>query len=171
MLCPMPLKIDLTGKVFGRLTVVGDSGKRTNNRQILWECICVCEERTLVCTYNLRSGRVFGCGCQRNAVRHGHARAGEVSKTHHSWTAMKQRCLNSKCPGYADYGGRGITICDRWIESFESFLSDMGEKPEGKSLDRIDNDGNYNPSNCKWSTPVEQASNRRPMRARKQKSQ
>jgi hypothetical protein len=83
------------------------------------------------------------------------------STTYRSWAAMKHRCLNEKCKDYKNYGGRGINICDEWIESFESFLKDMGEKSKGCSIDRIDNTIGYEPKNCKWSTPMQQARNRR----------
>lgn len=80
---------------------------------------------------------------------------------------MKQRCYNPKQGKYRLYGGRGITVCDRWRYSFESFLADMGERPAGKTLDRIDNDGNYEPGNCRWATPAEQIANRRPQKQRR----
>src|SRR5206468_1663320 len=81
--------------------------------------------------------------------------------TYRSWYAMKARCTNSNHTSYHHYGGRGITVCERWLNSFEAFLTDMGDRPEGTSLDRIDVNGNYEPSNCKWSTPSEQANNKR----------
>lgn len=81
--------------------------------------------------------------------------------TYHSWTAMRQRCSDQKHPSYPNYGGRGITVCDRWRESFESFLADLGERPDGTTLDRIDVNGNYAPSNCRWATYKEQRANSR----------
>lgn len=93
-------------------------------------------------------------------TRHGHTRSGKESRVYSSWHSMGQRCRNPRATGYADYGGRGITICLRW-QVFENFLADMGERPIGTSLDRIDNDGNYEPSNCRWATRTQQTFNRR----------
>jgi hypothetical protein len=84
-----------------------------------------------------------------------------------TWKAMKQRCLDERSVAYEHYGGRGITICKRWRSSFKNFLADMGERPSGKSLDRIDVDGNYEPSNCRWATPKEQVANQRPRTIRR----
>jgi hypothetical protein len=89
---------------------------------------------------------------------------GQQTPTYKSWAAMKNRCCDPGATHYQHYGGRGITVCDRWLKSFADFLADMGERPEGHTLDRIDNDGNYEPSNCRWATPKQQAANRRPSR-------
>lgn len=109
-------------------------------------------------TAEMRTG--LSAGSHGNNVRHGHACGGVLSPTYISWRAMVQRCTYPKNNRYANYGGRGIQVCAEWV-FFENFLRDMGERPIGTSLDRRDNDGNYEPSNCRWSTPKEQSNNRR----------
>lgn len=101
--------------------------------------------------------------CRENRIRviHGHAPRTGITRTYRIWCAMRARCQYPSINGYADYGGRGITVCDRWREDFRNFLADMGECPPGLSIDRVDNDGNYEPGNCRWATSLEQRRNQR----------
>lgn len=153
--------VDISGKRFGRLTVVRLTDERRNHHCV-WECICDCGSMAMVSGSSLRSGVTKSCGCLSLEVKvarftkHGM----EGTRTYRSWVAMRARCNNPKTRDYASYGGRGITVCERW-ESFENFLEDMGERPPGKSLDRINNDLGYLPDNCRWATAKEQANNRR----------
>lgn len=159
----MQSKIDLIHKRFGKLQVLCEAGSN-KHRKARWLCHCDCGENVVVLGSSLRSGNTKSCGClqRQSGFNHGHnsPKTGQISSTYHSWCSLKQRCLNPKATGYKDYGGRGIKVCGRWL-SFENFLEDMGERPVGKTLDREDNDGNYEPDNCIWSTAKEQANNRR----------
>ena len=144
---------DRTGEIHGKLTVLHRLGSR--NRSVEWLCMCECGEVVVKLSSHLNGN--CSCGCGR--VKHGHAKDG-FTPTYTSWDSMKARCSRESHPNYMNYGGRGIDYCDEW-EDFAQFLADMGERPEGKTLDRIDNDKGYSPSNCRWSTPEEQQLNRR----------
>lgn len=159
--------LDITGAVFSRLTVVKQAPNKNGRTQ--WYCLCECGGTVTTYTKTLLSGGTQSCGCLRlgkaKNVTHGHTQ-GARSDTYRSWEGMKNRCLNPNYSRYSDYGGRGITVCERWMV-FANFLEDMGERPPGKSLDRVDNLVGYTPENCKWSTAKEQAANRRPRSANK----
>ena len=165
--------LDLRKKRFGRLTVISFS--HTNQfRQAVWLCRCDCGNLVKKVGNNLRQKLTASCGCLkiesittvgRKNVIHGHTRDYNPSRTFNSYAAMLQRCYYKKNIGYNEYGNRGIKVCDRWLgkNGFKNFLDDMGERPAGKTLDRLDVDGDYGPNNCQWATPKEQANNRRPI--------
>src|SRR5262252_3681933 len=145
-------------RVFGRLRVLQRASWKD---QKSWLCLCDCGNRVEVRGYSLRSGRTSSCGCWRNEapVMHGHCRRSGPSREYNSWVCMRRRCQDEKHHKYKNYGARGIQVCERW-QVFENFLADMGMRPEGCTLDRRDNDGNYEPGNCQWAAPKEQAQNR-----------
>lgn len=169
----------LAGQKFGRLTAKTITGTSKHGRA-LWLCSCDCGESTLVNARALVTGNTKSCGClnaELSAARLPHGtgsesgkfRHGEAGRTHSAeyvaWSGAKNRCQNTKSPAYPNYGGRGITMCDRWLglNGYLNFLADMGRRPTpNHSLDRFpNNDGNYEPMNCRWATDAEQVNNRR----------
>lgn len=154
--------IDLTGRTFSKLVAIERAAPI--GESIAWLCLCECGNYSKVRTGSLTSGATKSCGCLKalsDAKTFSRIHGMHRSPTYLSWQAMKMRCLNPNYEGYHNYGGRGIAIHQEWVGSFAAFLSDMGVRPEGKTLDRKDNEGNYHPDNCKWSTRKEQQNNRR----------
>lgn len=154
---------NLIGKKFGLLTVESLAG-RSELRQIVWNCKCSCGEKIMVFGNNMKNGHTQSCGCLRlnfgmSKITHGHSRKGRVSKTYKTWKGMKERCQRVKNKHFKYYGGRGIKVCPRW-KKFQNFISDMGIAPIGMQIERKNNNGNYEPSNCKWVTQTEQANNK-----------
>lgn len=150
---------NLAGKRFGRWYVLCESeNDRNERREVFWHCICDCGVTRDVKAGSLTQGKSISCGCARleSVVTHGMTH----TPTFKSWESMKQRCLNAGSADYPRYGGRGISVHAPWIDSFDTFFRDMGQRPKGTSLDRIDVNGDYTPSNCQWSTRSKQQRNK-----------
>lgn len=160
--------IDLTGKKFGNLTVISkvDKPSGLSNTRAQWLCVCSCGTTVRVEGPSLRNGPTKSCGCLRtemireSKITHGQCVKGSRSAAYNSWSQMIARCTNHNSTHYRHYGGRGIKVCERW-KKFQNFYEDMGDCPKGLSIDRINNDGNYEPDNCRWATIYEQSNNKR----------
>lgn len=157
--------IDIVGTKVGRWTVMSRA-QNTKQGQAQYLCRCECGNEKVVKSIILRRQISRSCGCLlvettiKRSTKHGHSPMyGKISPTYHTWSGMKARCTNPKNNHFQRYGARGIHFCERWM-TFENFLADMGEKPEGCSLDRIDNNRGYEPGNCRWATHTQQANNK-----------
>jgi hypothetical protein len=150
---------------YGRWVTLGEPFNKLNSKgnYVAYQtCRCVCGQVRDVLQDNLIYGRSRSCGCFNRDGKHRITHGKSNSPEYMAWRSCRERCNNPNIPGYRNYGGRGITICDRWLNSFENFYADMGPRPSPKhSLDRIDNDGNYEPGNCRWATTKQQSRNRR----------
>lgn len=163
----MPPRIEMKGKVYGNLTVVEETAERSFSGAIMWSCLCTCGKTVIVNGSSLRNLQTVSCGCYgvsiflQRVTKHGRYK----TPAYKSWGTMLQRCLNPLNPNYEDYGGRGITVCDRWNPkvggSFEFFIEDMGERPTDRTLDRIDTMQGYSKENCRWATRSTQGYNQR----------
>jgi hypothetical protein len=160
----MSQKMNLIGHVYGRLTVIAEANK--NGRSTMWLCRCKCGNEKAIAAGSLRNGVSKSCGCLHKESSAANGRRSTIhgmknTPTYESWRAMRKRCFSKYDQAYARYGGAGITVCDSWKNSFAAFLSDMGERPEGTSIDRIDPFGNYEPSNCRWADRKTQSRNKK----------
>lgn len=161
------IPLDIAGQRVGRLVALRPVVSGTQGR--MWKCRCDCGGMTLVAARRWKMGLAHSCGCLQHLVVHGHKPRVGASAEYSAWSGMKSRCYRAKDTKFAEYGGRGIRVCRRWLHSFTNFLKDMGKRPQSHtkrnrsefSLDRRNVDGHYTPSNCRWATQRQQIRNRR----------
>lgn len=161
--------VDLTGKRFGALIVSERSLPNNKFGHLMWRCVCDCGKEKVIAGTHLKNGDYTSCGCMRGtATKHGDAKRGEkLPRLYKIWAGMHKRCRNANCKSYMDYGGRGISVCAEWNEyaPFRDWALSHGYSHD-LSIDRINNDGNYESSNCRWATRKEQNNNQRPRKKR-----
>ncbi len=157
--------LDLTGQRFGRLVVISQWGHDKFDR-VTWLCRCDCGRATSPTSNKLMRGETRSCGCLREEYLHDrtYLEGSRNTRVYEIWAGAKDRCFRSGSPAYKNYGGRGITMCDAWRDDFAQFQKDMGPRPPGATLDRIDNNGNYCPENCRWTSRLAQMRNQRKTR-------
>lgn len=161
----MPSFRDITGQRFGRLVVVAvhTRARRVPQTDTTWLCQCDCGRQRIVPRGSLVGGYTQSCGClwRERITKHGQTTHYRFTGTYTSWKSMKRRCSDPNYHQFKDYGGRGITVCERWL-TFENFFADMGQRPKGHSIERVDNNAGYSPENCVWIVSRDQHKNKRP---------
>ena len=159
----MPRYIDISGRRFGRLVVLDRDAVNSSSNKPRLRCRCDCGKEVIVINGSLKSGHTLSCGCYNKEIIKIHVKTHGMTRTniYRIWKSMMQRCCNERDKSYYNYGARGIRVCSRW-HKFENWYADMGDRPTPQhSIERINNDGDYLPSNCKWATRAEQNSNKR----------